>query len=305
MSDDDHSPDLDLASAYLDDEVTPVERARVEGSEALLGRVQELRALRTELAAVAVPADRRDAALSAALAAFDDLHSGSEGDAPPPSVPPARATVVSMSERRRRQQRWIGGVAAAAIIAVVGIATLNSSNDDRSSDLSSSAATTAGGGSAKLAAPESAADASSAATSAASIDSTFAAPAPGSADTTADADDTAAAGAATSAQVASAWLGAPALSSPQDLVAFATGDEFDQYPVPVGLYSATTESGPPASESARTTAPAVPVCADPGLPAAVAVLSGTEVIVVRDTAARSVVAYDASTCAVVAAADLP
>ena len=47
-------PDDELASAYLDDEVTADERARVEGDPVLQARVARLQAARDELVAAAI-----------------------------------------------------------------------------------------------------------------------------------------------------------------------------------------------------------------------------------------------------------
>ena len=63
----------ELVSAYLDGEATPAEIAEVEGDDALLARVEELRAVRDAVAAPApsLSAEQRDQLISAALGVAD------------------------------------------------------------------------------------------------------------------------------------------------------------------------------------------------------------------------------------------
>lgn len=106
--------DLELASAYLDDEVTDAERARVETSPELLQLVEQMRSVRDSVGATGPPsAATRDAAVAAALAAFD----AQQIPAPPPNVVPIE---------RSGRWRWRHGlgVAAAAVVVVAGIAIL-------------------------------------------------------------------------------------------------------------------------------------------------------------------------------------
>lgn len=105
----------EMASRWLDDDLTVDERARVEADPAVLARADELAQARATLSLTPVPPmepGRAAAALGAALAAFDDL----------PASAPAAGSVVPM--RRRRQQRvlaWAGGLAAAAAVGVVAV----------------------------------------------------------------------------------------------------------------------------------------------------------------------------------------
>ena len=131
-----------LASAYLDGEATPDERARVEADPALLGEVERLRAVRITLLDASWferPGDAaREAAIEAALGAWDgagsDLpQSGTETPAA------ARSSHVRTFERRRRPStRWLS--AAAALVAVAGLGVVVSRFDGESDDDTSSVA---------------------------------------------------------------------------------------------------------------------------------------------------------------------
>ncbi|MEY2449352.1 MAG: hypothetical protein QOH79_2828 [Acidimicrobiaceae bacterium] len=91
----------ELASAYLDDDATAEERARVEADPALLARVEEFRAVRDELAAPVIPPTaQRDAAIAAALLA---------------------PNVVELDVARSRRRLRIVSIAA-AIVLVLGVA---------------------------------------------------------------------------------------------------------------------------------------------------------------------------------------
>src|SRR5262245_30967997 len=86
-------PRDELASAYLDGEATPDERAAVERDATLLARVEELRAVRRVLAAPVPPrpAADVDAAVAAALAATPSAVPGApEPSAPTPLAPRSR-----------------------------------------------------------------------------------------------------------------------------------------------------------------------------------------------------------------------
>jgi hypothetical protein len=107
-----------LASAYLDGELTPAERAEVETDPLVLAEVEALRSVRAQLAAVpAADATRREAAIAAAMAA-----TGSEVRTPP------RPSIES-----RRRARWfapLAAAAAAAVLVVGGIVALRTTGDD-------------------------------------------------------------------------------------------------------------------------------------------------------------------------------
>ncbi|MEY2423312.1 MAG: hypothetical protein QOI95_3379 [Acidimicrobiaceae bacterium] len=99
----DFSPDPDeLASAYLDDDASVDERARVEADPALLARVEELRTVRDALRDPVTPPStvERDAAIHAALAVSNVVH----------------------LDAARRQRRLRVASIAAAIVLVLGAA---------------------------------------------------------------------------------------------------------------------------------------------------------------------------------------
>lgn len=125
MTDHTFTPDTELASAALDGEITSAERAQVEGSAELRAVMNSYSTLRDQLAAVAVPTRAREGALSAALAAFDELSVATDNT----------GVVVPLHQRQqrfKRQQRWLAGAAAAAIVGVVAVAstTGQSTNDN-------------------------------------------------------------------------------------------------------------------------------------------------------------------------------
>ncbi|HKA04547.1 MAG TPA: zf-HC2 domain-containing protein [Acidimicrobiales bacterium] len=138
------SDELDeLASAYLDGEVTPDERARVEADPDLRARVGELGAVRAALAAPPDPADAaaRDRALAAAHA--EAVASGST------------AAVVPIGRHRRsRRGLAVVGAVAAAVIAIVLVAVVTTRPSDHSpntASLSTGARDVSGGGAATTA----------------------------------------------------------------------------------------------------------------------------------------------------------
>lgn len=116
-----------LASAYLDGELTDDERSIAESDPAVMAQVEQLRALRVELADVEpASADARERALAAAMGAFEEVH----GAAPTPSP------VVDIS-RRRDQMRWLGAAAAVVVVGLLGVvvaAGLGGGEDDSASD---------------------------------------------------------------------------------------------------------------------------------------------------------------------------
>jgi hypothetical protein len=127
-------PDLELeaASAAVDGLATVDERALVDSSPTLQAEVERFAGVRASVADVQVPPVAREAALAAALAAFDDLgraDSTSSADGPPAARPlPA---VVTLESRRRRQYRALVGVAAAVVVLGVGaVAVTNRGADD-------------------------------------------------------------------------------------------------------------------------------------------------------------------------------
>ena len=114
----------ELVSAYLDGEATPAEIAEVERSDALLARVEELRAVRDAVAEPVTPlsADRRNDLIGAALGVAARLE----------------AKVVPF----RRPQRLLLAMAAAVILlaAVVGTGLIASRGGDEYADTAATAA---------------------------------------------------------------------------------------------------------------------------------------------------------------------
>jgi hypothetical protein len=154
MNDDTPFLDAELVSAYLDNEATADERARVEGSPALLAQVNNVAEVRSQLQATdAAPADARERAVFAALAAYDEMfavaaladasHQSDRTAAASPTQAPA--PVISLADRRQRVYRRLTTVAAASILLVGGFAALRaaSGNDNDSASSAGSAAKTA------------------------------------------------------------------------------------------------------------------------------------------------------------------
>jgi hypothetical protein len=119
-----------LASAYLDGALTSAERARAEADPDVMAAVERLGELRRALA-VFEPVDpvRRDAAIEAALGAFD---TGRAPDAPPPAA--------SLSRRRARGW-WLSGAAAAAFVLIIAGAIIAGGDGDGDDDAGGAADT--------------------------------------------------------------------------------------------------------------------------------------------------------------------
>ena len=132
MNDDDLDPLHQLASAYLDDDITSADRVRVEASPELVGLVESFRQIRAGLGDVpAPPATTREAAFAAALLEFDGLSLGAAASMGSGS---AAAPVVSLAERRRWPIAVLSVAAALLLAGVVGITALNGrGGDDKSS----------------------------------------------------------------------------------------------------------------------------------------------------------------------------
>ena len=132
MNDETPFLDADLVSAYLDNEVTAEERARVDASPELLAQVSEVTRLRASLRAVEpVPASVRESAFAAAMAAFGTADTDTDTDTNTHTS--TVAPVISLATRRQRMYRVVTGVAAASVLAVGGLAALNKfgTGDDR------------------------------------------------------------------------------------------------------------------------------------------------------------------------------
>lgn len=131
MTDHDDTAD-ELASAYLDEELSVEERAR-SVDETVLGRVDDLAMARDALQAMTAAVDprQREVAVGAAMAAFD-------ADLPATrAAPGASATVSTMAgtaarHRARRMARLVGVAAAVALAALLVpfLGHLDSGSDD-------------------------------------------------------------------------------------------------------------------------------------------------------------------------------
>ena len=116
---------LELVTAYVDGEATPDERARVEADAELLAEVERQFAARAAVHDAEPPsAARRDAAIAAALAVFDDEIASTIRPAPPAAIPARDVTaptnIVPFDQRRR--MRWMQSLGAAAAVAAVVVA---------------------------------------------------------------------------------------------------------------------------------------------------------------------------------------
>ena len=142
----------ELVSAYLDGEATPAEIAEIEASDALLARVEELRAVRDAVAEVVapLPADRQDDLIGAAL-----------GVADAEAAARVEAKVVPM----RHPQRLLLAMAAAVVVlaAIVGTGLIASRGGDESEQFASVASTVDDAAPAEMAAEEPMAEAAPAA----------------------------------------------------------------------------------------------------------------------------------------------
>lgn len=128
----------ELASAHLDGHTTPEQAARVGADPDLLARVARLDAVRAAVRATPTqPADdaRRDAAVAAALQAFDAA-------APPvPATAPASVTPLASRWRARRRTFQLAGIAAAVALLALAVPLLGRLDDGSDDDASDEAAT--------------------------------------------------------------------------------------------------------------------------------------------------------------------
>jgi hypothetical protein len=318
--------DWELASAYLDNEVTSAERAQVEASPALLGLVADLRSMQTSVAAPPAAIDR-DAMIAAALAGTADEpvigrvagSGGLGGGLPPP--PHAVAPVTSISAvRTRRAEFWKAPMLlAAALLTVMGIGfALRSGSRGESQKTTSGAAATAP---AEAKASQDQSTGSSAVppvegATPATTEAFAASPAPAAAATTAAATATTAVPVATTAAAAtndaakttvaaaSATTAAPAAANPTTTAAAATSAP------------ATTAAGPPVptltlqelrdlvvASAANPAAQSTLVCPDPrGVPRlSVQILwNGQPAIVFIDQISQTLVVLAVNGCTPVA-----
>ena len=122
----------ELVSAHLDGEATPAEIAEVEGDDALLARVEELRAVRDAVAAPApsLSAEQRDQLISAALGVAD-AEAGARLEA-------------KIVPRHRPQPLFLAVAAAVLLLAAVVSAGLLGSGGSDDADTAAESSTMAG-----------------------------------------------------------------------------------------------------------------------------------------------------------------
>ncbi|HWM22419.1 MAG TPA: hypothetical protein VNO51_22200 [Ilumatobacteraceae bacterium] len=132
-----------LASTYLDGEATPDERARVEADAALLAEVERLRKVRATMLDARwferPGDDAREAAVAAAVAAWDAPEAGLAGTRTERSEPAAHRPPVVQFERRRSYTRWLTAAAAVAAVAGLGVVVAQSGGGGGDDDQSSTA----------------------------------------------------------------------------------------------------------------------------------------------------------------------
>ena len=135
MNDDDLTSLHELASSHLDGDNSQDARAHVAATPQLQALVAAFESVRAQLADVSpAPIAAREAALAAALAAFDEQQvapAASDADL----EPAASAPVISLASRRRWPSRVMGVAAAVAVLGVVGLGVtqLGGSSDSTSS----------------------------------------------------------------------------------------------------------------------------------------------------------------------------
>lgn len=135
-----------LASAYLDNEATSEERARVEADPTLMHRVEEFRTIAMENSKVTPPAGLAGLQIAAALDEFDAMRSAEVG-AVATTGEHRPAPVTSLSERRSRRASlpiWLGAAAIAAlVVGGLGVIAGGGGGDDEVASVERSPAASA------------------------------------------------------------------------------------------------------------------------------------------------------------------
>jgi hypothetical protein len=131
MTDDER---IELASAFLDGEVDPDERALVASDPELLALVEELSSVRDRIAAssLRIDAQERDRNVGAAMADFTGTATGA-----PPSLTAARAR----KERRQMSTAVPIGAVAALLVVLIGLGTFLAVRDNGGEELAGDVAT--------------------------------------------------------------------------------------------------------------------------------------------------------------------
>ncbi len=134
MSDDALLPDHELASAYLDGDLSEVERALVQSTPRLAALVAAFAQVRAEVASVSPPdSDALESALAASLSQYDTLFATTPTRAA--GEPSARVVPLTprLNGRLTGRRRWVRPMLAAAasviLLGVAGVTVLNSNDD--------------------------------------------------------------------------------------------------------------------------------------------------------------------------------
>ncbi len=286
MTDDSLTNEAELASAAFDGEVSPMERVRIEATPQGRQLFEAYSQLRSELVDIEIPPTAREAAVAAALSAFDDLQSPAGDDTV------ALAPVISLSDRRRRQYRWLSGAAAAVAVLVVGAAVINSGGDDKKSS-----------GSFDAAAQNSQTQKSQTAT----------APIPqagaptGGPTAVATAGSTPMAGGINSPAVVTAWALAPSFTTAAELASYASNPGFGRRADPLGTTAVSTAAATAGTMSAtdERTQYNTNCLAAVTTPFAAVVFQGQQVLAIRDPGSRQLSVIDPATCRTVTTIALP
>ncbi len=124
MNDNLNSPDIqyELASAFLDGDVTADERARVEAAPELMALVASMRNVATLIATAPAPtAAVRESALAAAMSEFDGAQHND-------TLTNGRGNVVALAARRW-PKTVLATAAAVVVLGIVGISVSRSGDD--------------------------------------------------------------------------------------------------------------------------------------------------------------------------------
>ncbi len=134
MSDDALLPDHELASAYLDGDLSEVERALVQSTPHLVALVAAFSQVRAEVASVSPPhSDSLESALAASLSQYDTIFATTPtraaGEPSARVVPLAPRLTGRLTGRRRWVRPMLVAAASVILLGVAGVTVLNSNDD--------------------------------------------------------------------------------------------------------------------------------------------------------------------------------
>jgi hypothetical protein len=141
MSNEELPLSAEMASAYLDGELDATERAAAVADPEVMAEVESFARVRAVLGEIdPAVASTKTAAIAAALAEFDAIHTAPSSPTAPEAVHAAAATnVVSLQSRRVRTYRVLSRVAAVVVVGAVVVTALNASRGDDNNDSATSA----------------------------------------------------------------------------------------------------------------------------------------------------------------------